>query len=187
LSPGTARPGSIAEQQAGAALNCGLDASGNRRRRLRVDDRPHIRVGVHGISCCEALHQREGRFGKAIGDALDDQSPLDRGTALPGISGRTLHCQSGCAVDIGVTHDDQGIIPAELEHQPSVSYPFGYSLSGARRSGKRHQVDVRVIDHRVPYRGRIPGDHRQHFRRQPRLIKQLGKGKRGQRGRLRRL
>jgi hypothetical protein len=56
--------------------------------------------------------------------------------------------QSGCAVEIGIARTIR-VLTAELEHQPSVPYPFGNFLSGAHRSGKRHQVDIRVIDHRV--------------------------------------
>ena len=115
------------------------------------------------------------------------QDALHRRAALAGVLGRAGDRKLGRLVEIGVLHDDQRIVAAELQHDAAVAGLVGDVLADLHRAGEGDEVAVRVGDHRVADGRRIAGDDREHFRRQAGLVEHVGERQRGQRRQLGRL
>ena len=120
------RPAAVVAVQQGGALRDGIvDARLEQARRALVDDGADIGGRVHRIAGLEGLGSREHLLHEFVGDALDDEDALHGGAALAGILGGALHGELGRLVEIGVLHDDQRIVAAELEHDAPVAGLLG--------------------------------------------------------------
>ena len=137
-----------------------------RIRRIAVRPRPRPRH--------QALDER-------VGHALVDQHALDRRAPLSRILVRAGRGERRRFVEIGVLHDDDRIVAAELEHLPLVDRLGRDVLADRDAAGEGDEIDVRIGEHLVGDLARIAGHDRQHLRRQSGLVQQVGQQQRGER------
>ena len=119
---------------------------------------------------------------KRAATALVHQDALDGGAALPGVLVRAGGGERGRLLEVGVLHDDDRVVAAELEHLALVDGPGGDVLADGDAAGKGHQVHVGVREQLVGDLARIAGEHAEHRRRQARLIEDVREQQRAQRG-----
>ena len=175
----------VAVQQLGALRDGIVDARLEGARRALVDDRADVGVGVHGVAALELPGLGQHDLDEPVGDLLHHQDALDRRAALAGVLGGALHGQLRRLVEVRVLHDDQRVVAAELQHQALVAGLLGDVLADLDAAGEGDDVGVRVGDHGVAHGARIAGHDRQHLRRQPCLVEDVGQQQRGERRQLR--
>ena len=177
----------VAVQQLGALGDGVVDAVLEHAGGALVDDGADVGGGVHRVAALELLGLRQHGFGELVGDLLHHQDALHGRAALAGVLGGALHGQLGRLVEVGILHDDQRIVAAELQHQALVAGLRGDVLADPDAAGERDDVGVRIGDHRIAHAARIAGDDRQHLGRQARLVEDVGQQQRGERRQLGRL
>ena len=91
------------------------------------------------------------QLGKFVRDLLDHEDALHRRAALAGVLGRAGDRKLGRLVEVGVLHDDQRIVAAELQHDAPIAGLVGDVLADLHRAGERDQVAVRVGDHGIAH------------------------------------
>ena len=76
---------------------------------------------------------------------------------------------------------DQRIVAAKLQRRALVARLGGDDLADPHAAGKGDDLDMRVGHHLIADVLGPAGDHLEHFRRQARLIENVGKRERGER------
>ena len=120
---------------------------------------------VHRIAGPQLLRLGKHQLGELVRDLVHDENALHRRAALAGVLRRAGDRKLGRLVEVGVLHDDQRIVAAKLQHDPPIAGLVGDVLAHLHRAGEGNQLAIRVRDHGVAHRGRIAGDHREHFGR----------------------
>ncbi len=110
-------------QPLGAVRNGVLHAPLEQRRGLFADDRADVGCRIHRIAAHQRLRLFHQQGHERVRDCVHRENALDGGAALAGVLGRTGNRKLRRFVEIGILHDDEGIVSAELEHGAPVAGP----------------------------------------------------------------
>src|SRR4029450_4134465 len=97
---------------------------------------------------------------------------------LVGAGGR----ERGGLLEVGVLHNDDRVVAAELQHLPLVDRLGGDVFADGNAACERDEIDARVRQHFVGDLFRVAGDDREHLGRQTGLVQNIRQQQRGQRG-----
>lgn len=92
-----------------------------------VDERAHVDGAIGRIAIYPRTRFLHDEIGEAIRDGFVNQHTLDRRASLRRVLVGTRNSERACFVEVGVFHDDDRIVAAELQH--------GSPIPHARRDG----------------------------------------------------
>ena len=177
----------IADQQAGAGRHRLVHHRLEPPRRWLVDHRAHIHLWIEGIAVLDGACLLDEQLDEAIGHAVLDQHALDGGASLARILVRPVRRERRCLFEVRVLEHDDRIVAAEFQNLALVDGLGGNVLADRYAAREGDEVDVRTGQEFIGDFGRIARQNREHFRRQSRLVQDVGERKGGERGFLARL
>ena len=122
-------------QQLGAVLGDGLaDAVLEQRRRALVDHRADIGLGIERIAALSFFALASTRSTKASATFSTTRMRFTAVQRWPEFLVRAGDRQLGRLVEVGILHDDQRIVAAELEHDALVAGLLGDVLADPHAS-----------------------------------------------------
>ena len=82
---------------------------------LGVDQGAHQGVLVEGVADGDAAVGLDQFVDHVVGDGRVEEEPAEGGAALTGGPDGGEHGGSRCKIEIGIVHDDHGVVAAEFE------------------------------------------------------------------------